>query len=223
MNQANSWYVARPEFQSKLRVLRQYIDSGQFEFEEANTYQDKRGAMVVDVVTSRQRKYNPRVLKIVRGWTESAPTPTLQALANNPLDTKEFGLRSGESESISNVATGLLQYGNDFGYSDENQICLSWATQVEAFRFAPKLDPYVGKVDGMGIALFAYLRKLSGVNAIKPDVRVRARLSKMGFEVPDGSQALMMLCEILADELDIPRSRFDDYLWADPIKFEQSE
>lgn len=45
----------------------------------------------------------------------------------------------------------------------------------------------------------------------------------MGFEVPDGSQALMMLCEILADELDIPRSRFDDYLWADPIKLEQSE
>jgi hypothetical protein len=68
----------------------------------------------------------------------------------------------------------------------------------------------------MGIALFAYLRKLSGAEAIKPDVRVRKRLQSMGFEVPDGPQALMMLSEILADELKVSRSNFDSYLWRDP-------
>jgi hypothetical protein len=207
------WYTNRPEFQSKLLVLKAYIEGikGDFEFEAS--YASKRGAMVVDVVASRQRQYGTRVLKIVDGWTASVAAPTLKELSNNPPDKKLFGLREGESESISRVANGLLQFGVDFGLKDEDVICEKWARAVEDFRFAPKLDPYVGHVDGMGIALFAYLRKLSGADAIKPDVRVRQRLQSMGFEVPDGAQALMMLSEILADQLQISKSKFDSYLW----------
>jgi hypothetical protein len=129
------------------------------------------------------------------------------------MEQKLFGLRDGESETVTAVAKGLLKFGEDFDIKDEDLICESWAIGVEDFRFAPKLDPYVGKVDGIGIALFAYLRKMCGVDAIKPDVRVRQRLQSMGFEVPEGSQALMLLCEILADELAIPKSKFDDFLW----------
>ena len=212
----SDWYTARPEFQAKLETLRDYIGSIEGEFPAEATYAGKRGAMVVDVITSRQRQYSTRVVKIVRDWADSVPEATLKELARNPLDKKLFGLREGESESITNVAKGLLKFGVDFGIYDEDLICEIWATAVEGFRFAPKLDPYVGHVDGMGIALFAYLRKLSGEEAIKPDLRVRQRLQSMGFEVPEGRQALMLLCEILADELGIPRSTFDTYLWRDP-------
>ena len=212
----SDWYTARPEFQAKLGILRDYIGSIEGEFTAEATYAGKRGAMVVDVITSRQRQYSTRVVKIVRDWADSVPELTLKELAANPLDKKLFGLREGESESITNVAKGLLKFGVDFGIDDEDLICEIWATAVEEFRFAPKLDPYVGHVDGMGIALFAYLRKLSGDEAIKPDLRVRQRLQSIGFDVPEGRQALMLLCEILADELGIPRSSFDSYLWRDP-------
>jgi hypothetical protein len=212
----SDWYTNRPELQSKLEILRNYIGSMEGEFPVEETYMGKRGAMVVDVITSRQRKYSTRVVKIVREWVSTVPEATLNELATNPLDKKLFGLREGESESITNVAKGLLKFGVDFGIDDEDLICLIWATAVEGFRFAPKLDPYVGHVDGMGIALFAYLRKLSGEEAIKPDLRVRQRLQSMGFDVPEGRQALMLLCEILAAELGIPRSSFDSYLWREP-------
>lgn len=216
MISSNDWFTSRPEFQSKILVLKNYIDSIHVSLEAEETYAGKRGAMVVDVVASRQRKYSTRVLKIVREWSASVPFPTLKELAANPLDKELFGLREAESATITNVARGLLEFGIDFGIEDEDLICSGWAKVVEEFRFAPKLDPYVGSVDGMGIALFAYLRKLSGTDAIKPDLRVRQRLQSLGFEVPDGSQGLMMLCEILADELNIPRSSFDSYLWKDP-------
>jgi hypothetical protein len=212
----NDWYTARPEFQSKLVILRTYIESIPGDFPLEATYSGKRGAMVVDVITSRQRQYSTKVVKIVREWAASVPEATIKELAKNPLDKKLFGLREGESESITNVAKGLLKFGVDFGIEDEDLNCKSWANAVKGFRFAPKLDPYVGHVNGMGIALFAYLRKLSGEEAIKPDLRVRQRLQSMGFDVPEGRQALMLLCEILADELGIPRSTFDSYLWRAP-------
>jgi len=210
------WYTRRPEFQSKLESLRNYIGSIEGDLPVEATYAGKRGAMVVDVITSRQRQYSTRVVKIVRDWTSAVPEATLNELVTNPLEKKLYGLREGESESITNVAKGLLKFGVDFGIDDEDLICEIWATAVEGFRFAPKLDPYVGHVDGMGIALFAYMRKLSGDEAIKPDVRVKQRLQSMGFDVPEGPQALMLLCEILADELGIQRSSFDSYLWRDP-------
>ena len=212
-----SWYTSRPEFRNSLQILRNYLAENEFPTENPNSYQGKRGAMVVDAVTSRQRKYNPRVLKIVKSWLDSVEDPSLQALVDSPLGTKAFGLRIGESESISQVAAALLSFGQDFSVTGDDAICKAWADTVEDFRFTPKLDPYVGRVDGIGIALFAYLRKLSGADAIKPDVRVRKRLHEMGFDVPEGSEALMLLCELLAQELGIDRSRFDDYLWAEPI------
>jgi hypothetical protein len=212
MNRSN-WYVSRPAFQTQITTLREYIDQIEDKDSRQVTYQGRRGAMVVDAVTSRQRQYNTRVLKIVNSWSSTVPEGSLKELIAHPMDQKLFGLRDGESQSITAVAKGLLQFGEDFHIQGEDLVCNSWASAVENFRFAPKLDPYVGRVDGIGVALFAYLRKMCGVDAIKPDLRVRQRLQSMGFEVPEGSHALMLLCEILADELAIPKSKFDDYLW----------
>jgi hypothetical protein len=215
MTPGNDWYVSRPEFQAKLLTLKSYVDSIAEDSKHGDKYSGKRGAMVVDVLASRQRQYKSRVLKIVEDWSSRVPYASLRDLVENPLDQAFFGLRKGESDSMTKVAAGLLRFGEDFEIDKDDQICKRWARAVEEFRFAPKLDPYVGHVDGMGIALFAYLRKLSGVDAIKPDVRVRKKLNSFGFDVPDGTQELMMLSEILADELGISKSKFDDFLWRD--------
>lgn len=209
------WYVSRAEFQAQMTTLRKYIENLEDKSIGQITYQGRRGAMVVDAVTSRQRQYNTRVLKIVNSWSLTVREGSLKELVAKPLDQKTYGLRNGESQAVTQIAVGLLKFGEDFGVKSEDLICESWASAVEEFRFAPKLDPYVGQVNGIGIALFAYLRKMCGADAIKPDVRVRQRLQSMGFKVPDGSHALMLLCETLADELCIPKSTFDDYLWRD--------
>jgi argininosuccinate synthase len=59
------WYVSRPAFQTQITKLREYIDKIEDKDSGQVTYQGRRGAMVVDAVTSRQRQYNTRVLKIV--------------------------------------------------------------------------------------------------------------------------------------------------------------
>ena len=199
-----------------VQKLRNYFDVADVNDSSESRYTGERGAMVLDVITSRQRKYETRVVGIVQEWSYTVPERTLAALSANLLPQKQFGLRDGETESIQDAANALLRFGRDQGLSDEDGICLTWANAVEDFRFTPKLDPYLGSVSGIGIALFAYARKLSGADAIKPDVRVRQRLQNLGIQVPEGSQALMKFCELLAEELAVTRSRFDTVLWAEP-------
>ena len=210
------WYKSNAGFQASVGKLKPLFDQAAVSNEAHSRYSGARGAMVVDVVTSRQRQYETRVLGIVRKWSATVPESSLQELSKNPLDKKTYGLRDGESETIQAVAKGFLRFGEDQNITDEDEICFAWATAVEELRFTPKLDPYIGSIEGMGIALFSYARKLSGADAIKPDVRVRQRLKSLGIDVPDGSQALMMLCELLAEELGVTRSHFDTVLWKEP-------
>lgn len=97
---------------------------------------------------------------------------------------------------------------------NEDDGVIAWAQQQHPIRLAPRLDPYVGCVSGIGIALFAYLRMRSGADALKPDGRVRASLDKHGFAVPRGSDAaLLLLAEGVAEELGITAFALDQLLW----------
>jgi len=60
------------------------------------------------------------------------------------------------------VADGLLRFGvdNDLG-DDDDDATEAWAGAVEALEVIPSLDPYVGSVKGIGVALFCYLRMRS--------------------------------------------------------------
>ncbi|MEV6271253.1 hypothetical protein AB0L64_29100 [Kribbella sp. NPDC051936] len=177
--------------------------------EYANVYAGRRAVMVFDVVASRRRKYETRVARMVEQYAGDAPT--LGSLATDgPGDG--YGLRDGEGETMRQVAAGLLRFGAERELDDEEAI-KSWADSVAEFEHAAKLDPYVGAVKGIGLALFAYLRMRCGADAIKPDVRVRRALVRLGFRVPGDEHAVLVVCGAAAVELGVSKLVLDQLLW----------
>ena len=98
------------------------------------------------------------MLPLVARWLERNPNPSLASLAEGEIDPTEYGLQAGEPITMRTVARNLHAFCLEVG-SDEDDGCLTWAESVRlAWSTAPKLDPVVGGVKGIGPALFAYLR-----------------------------------------------------------------
>jgi len=176
----------------------------------AEEYWGRRAAMVFEVVASRQRRYETRVLPMVAKFEQSRQA-SLESLAQDgPGDG--YGLRAGEAETMRETAKGLLSYCARTGLDQEAGV-RRWAQQAAPFAHAPKLDPFVGSVRGIGPALFAYLRMRSGADAIKPDIRVRAGLNRAGFNLPNDEHAILIVATAVATELSIPLAVLDQLLW----------
>ena len=111
------------------------------------------------------------------------------------------------------VAGGLVAFAEDHGLESDDSACRQWAYWVDPVAHAPKLDPYVGSIKGIGPALFAYLRLLSGADTLKPDVQTRKVLGTLGFDVPDEPSALLLVAEVAARELGISMAALDQLLW----------
>ena len=187
-------------------------------------FRGRRGTMVVDVVLSRQRRYDTHVRPCIGRWDRAVAgqggVPTLRWLVDNPdlVAAPALPLRRGEAATILGVAHALLRYGADLGIDpgDEDRVCESWAAAVAGLEFAPKLDPYVGAVSGIGAALFAYTRMLCGADTVKPDVRVLAALRRHGVDLPgDSAAAGFIAVACAAHELGIPVIELDQILWLD--------
>jgi hypothetical protein len=177
-------------------------------------YAGRRGSMVLDVVLSRQRRYQERVLPLVEKWERDSEAYSLLWLAAHEPDQKSYGLRSGESETAAALARNLVAFADEHGLgADEDKACLRWAQGVAGLEHAPGLDPVVGSVRGIGPALFAYLRMRSGADALKPDLRVARALRKIGFHVPAGEHAILVVAHAAADEADISLLVLDQLLW----------
>lgn len=179
----------------------------------ATLYKGRRAAMVFDVVASRQRKYERVVLPWVEQFNTEPGAASLAALSNlGP--SLSFHLRRGEAETMREVAAGLLRFGDDNDLGDDDTSVEAWAACVGPLEVAPALDPYVGSIKGIGKALFCYLRMRAGADAIKPDVRVRRTLERLGFTIPTGEAALLAVSSAIAAELSITRLVLDQLLWA---------
>jgi hypothetical protein len=216
-----STYRNKYDYRAQLEFLQKYFWAHREALENIkltspiNTYSGRRGAMVVDAICSRRRNYETRVLSMVAKWESANLDGSLLALASGTIDERQLGLMKGEADTLRQVADGLLLFGQLRGISNEDKMVAAWASDVESIRYVHEIDPFVGCVKGVGPALFAYLRILSGADAIKPDVRVREKLNKFGFDLPKSDVALMHLCELFADDLKIPRRDFDMLLWED--------
>jgi hypothetical protein len=174
-------------------------------------YSGRRAAMVFDVVASRQRKYLNKVRALVTDFEQRPAAAGLAALARNGPGPG-LSLMSTEITTVKQVAAGLHRYCEERQLDDDHGVA-QWAVSTEPLRFAPRLDNYVGSVSGIGVALFAYLRMRSGADAIKADLRVRSSLNRMGFNVPPGENALLLLAEGAAEELGMTRLALDQVLW----------
>jgi hypothetical protein len=170
----------------------------------ASRYNNRRGAMVVDVVASAARNYDRVEQTIVPGFERLAHNnPTLEALAKaDPAQLKRLGLRTNEPNTMIEVAKGLIQFGSERNITGDDAICRAWG------------DPYVG-VKGIGIALYAYLRMRAGADAIKPDVWVARLLQQYGATIRNPKDALevMQCAEQVALAAKISRLTLDQMLW----------
>lgn len=139
-------------------------------------------------VASRQRRYSTRVRKIVGDWKARNDEHTIAWLADHPVERELYGLSENEVTTIHEVANRLRS-------------------------FAPRLDPVVGSVKGIGLALFAYARMRSGADAIKPDIRVIRAMRSLGFSVPKDDHAVLLIARAAADEIGVSRLVLDQLLW----------
>jgi hypothetical protein len=182
----------------------------------ASRYNNRRGAMVVDVVASAARNYDRVEQTIVPGFERLAHNkPILEALAKaDPAQLKTLGLRANEPNTMIGVAKGLIQFGSERNITGDDAICRAWGAYAEEWRRTPKLDPYVG-VRGIGIALYAYLRMRSGADAIKPDVWIARLLQQYGATIRNPKDALevMQCAEQVALGAKISRLTLDQMLW----------
>ncbi len=177
-------------------------------------YEGARALSVVDVVASRQRRYESRVLPMVEKYRNSREDHSLNQLrTKSPTDILQLRTSQDEGGVMQLVAAGLLDFGRKYNLESDDLICEQWAKWVEPIVFAPKLDPYVGSIKGIGPALFAYLRLLSGADALKPDVQTRKMFNELGFEVPDGDNALILIAKGAAEELGTSMVVLDQLLW----------
>jgi len=177
----------------------------------SEVYSGQRAAMVYDVVASRQRRYQPRVLGMVQRFRGSVEAQSLSHLAAAGPDI-EAGLREGEADTMRNVAAGLADFCTQHDLNEDVGV-RTWAEAVADLEHAHRMDPYAGSVTGMGPALFAYLRMRSGADTIKPDLRVKAGLQRLGFAVPSEPHALLVVATAAALDLGLPRLVLDQLLW----------
>ena len=112
--------------------------------------------MVVDVVASRQRRNTSRVTGIVSDWKAQNAEHTIAWLADHRLKHQKYGLSESEVDTIHEVASRLCAFASQEGLTtadQEDHLCRVWADRYGAFEHAPKLDPVVGSVKGIGLAL----------------------------------------------------------------------
>lgn len=149
-------------------------------------YQGRRGLMVVDVIASRQRRYETYVVpKLLPMYESKATDLSLGSLARN--QPYWLPLRHEEAKTMSAVAEKILSFGIAQQLINEDEICRAWSTDSEALI-------QMREVFGVGPALLEYLRMLCGADSLKVDIRVINGLKALGIETdwftPEGVLAL---------------------------------
>ena len=209
----------RPSWGQAMCALQELFQAHGHEAEERVTelaarYEGARALAVIDAVASRQRRYQIRVLPMVELYRVSRDDHSLRQLQDkSPNDVLQLRTSQDEGGVMQRVARGLVTFGENYGAESDDSACRQWASWVAPVAHAPKLDPYVGSIKGIGPALFAYLRLLSGADTLKPDVQTRKMLNALGFDVPEGPNALLLVAEAAADELDTSMAVLDQLLW----------
>jgi hypothetical protein len=191
-----------PGYASAVETLRNTLKSHPELKEKAGSlgtlYQGRRGLMVVDVVASRQRRYETYVVpKLLPMYESQATDLSLSALARNP--PYWLPLRDEEAKTMSMVAEKILSFGRMQHLISEDEICASWSNDSEAL-----ID--MRQVFGIGPALLA--------DSLKVDVRVINGMHELGIETswltPEG---VLALAKELSQDIPCTLVELDQCLW----------
>ena len=110
----------------------------------------------------------PEVEAFKRKFIDSGLVSTVGALAQLPIEDEEFRsvFAANRKRTVAVSIAGVLvdTYGDD-GLTTLQE----WARNANPYEY--ERDP-VGAVSGLGLATFQYLRMISGVDTVKPDVQV---------------------------------------------------
>jgi hypothetical protein len=88
--------------------------------------------MVFDVVASRQRRYENRVLPMVEAFARTPSATSLRTLAEQGPGI-DHGLRSGEDTTMQAVASGLVRFATE-GNLDDDDATRAWAESAAPFE-----------------------------------------------------------------------------------------
>ena len=171
-----------------------------------NIYTRRRGLMVVDVICSRQRNYETRVLKeLLPDYSSKAKDLSLRSLSKNAPFW--LNVMKSEPETMQEIAKKILEYGIKNNIVNEDEICIRWALSDTHWML---LD-----VNGVGPVLLEYLRMLCGVDTIKIDVNVVKALSKLGIETKNYStDVIVKICKTLSNDVGCTLVELDQILFA---------
>lgn len=185
--------VSSPEIQDKVHEIQ-------------TLYKGARGAMLVDVVASRRRRYDTHVAgRIIPVYKENARDLSIQALADHgPVGVT---LWSGEAKTMVQLAEFILSFAKDL---DDEKTVSSFAAQSSN----PDVRAKAIDIRGIGPVLYEYLRLLSGVDTLKADSRVREALGILGVPQENFSdEGILNICVALADEVGCGLVDLDQALW----------
>ena len=178
----------------------------------AARFEGQRAAMILDVVYSANRRYDTRVVPRVEAFQLTPAAQSLRSLAEQGVgDTT--GFRRYEASSIRDLARSFAEYA-DRGGLDDDAACRQWAQAADP-GVVYGLDPVIGRVKGIGLALYRYLRMRCGADDLKPDRRVANALSRLGFPRVHGSEAIYALGMAAALDSGIRPLELDQLLWFD--------
>ena len=168
-------------------------------------YTGQRGLMVVDVVASRQRKYEEYVKpKLLPTYVDRAKDLSLASLADKAPNWMK--LRVGEALVMKQVAQ-IIDYSKKISESGEDGLCKAWA-EDNAY------SSQVLEIKGIGPALYQYLRMLCGADSLKSDLRVKRGLQKLGLPIQwFTDEGVLELCMVLANEAGCTLVELDQCLY----------
>lgn len=91
-----------------------------------------------------------------------------------------------------------------------------WAQQANPYDHS---DDPVGRIDGVGLRTFQYLRMIAGVDTVKPDIQVRRFIESLADETgnanldPSRDSTVLESCEWLAGVTDYRMVELDQIAW----------
>lgn len=170
--------------------------------------------LLMDATLSINRRYNNFVLPRIEYFKKAySNTNTLEKL-NNLI--KEKGLRGFQNvwnykhpkrvEILRNLTKFFLQYKNENNIKDDLKAMRHWAQNVDLS--SKKILP----VDGIGFATSQYVRKMLGVDSVKPDVHIKKSIFE-GTKEKISDRKTVLFVEKAAKEMDVTATALDYAIW----------